>query len=134
MPCSCSSCSVATCYPRRTSAATDLLVAAYYARRTVRRYLPVLAGLVFALIILALLRHGTTEATTPWGNAASITGTGAREALHDAILVRGAGPLDSRLWSLEYEVLLSLLLPLYIVIARRLPRFCVVQGLALLIG
>jgi len=54
----------------------------------------------------------------------------------DAFLLRGAGSLNSPLWSLQWEMLFSLLLPLYVVLAMRFRRVwlpCLV-GLLLLVA
>jgi peptidoglycan/LPS O-acetylase OafA/YrhL len=108
--------------------------ASYYTRRTVRLYLPVLASLLLALATVAAIRRGSNAATTWWGHGIAVSGTGVGEALHDAPLVRGAGVLNSPLWSLQYEVIFSIMLPLYIYLARRLAKFRVAEAAVVLIA
>jgi peptidoglycan/LPS O-acetylase OafA/YrhL len=60
----------------------------------------------------------------------------APNVLVDAFLLRGAGSLNSPLWSLQWEMLFSLLLPLYVVLAIRMRRTWLlsIAGLFLIIA
>lgn len=106
--------------------------AAYYPKRIVRIYLPVWASLLFALLMAwTIPRVGSPEFSS-WVNLHDET----HNVLADALLLSGAGSLNSPLWSLQWEMTFSLLLPLYVVAAMRFRRWWLVSiaGLVLLIG
>ncbi len=105
---------------------------AYYPQRLVRLYLPVWASLVFAAVLAAVVPRRTQPALSDW-YASHVPQVGAGEAVRDGVLVLGAGWLNSPLWSLQWEVLFSLLLPLYLLLARSLRRLWAVKLLALLV-
>lgn len=93
----------------------------YYPKRLVRLYAPVIAAVAFGVGMVLLVPR--TDASglgawladrptdpTPWGIFKDIT------------LVAGPSRLISPLWSLQWEILFSLLLPLYILFATRKPK------------
>lgn len=91
---------------------------AYYPHRLVRLYLPVLAALLLAVVLVGV--SGTAD-----GDSMASTWTAARPdqvtpfaVLQDATLLASAGNIMSPLWSLQWEVWFSLLLPLFVVIVR----------------
>lgn len=105
---------------------------AYYPKRMVRIYLPVWASLVFALLMAWIVPRVASADLSSWVNLHDEPPT----MLVDAFLLRGAGSLNSPLWSLQWEMLFSLLLPLYVVLAMRFRRVwlpCLV-GLLLLVA
>jgi len=86
---------------------------AYYVRRLLRLYVPVWGALVLAYALASAVTRDTSFGSTwlrvhPQPHVAT--------AVKDAILVRGVSNLDSPLWSLQWEVLFSLLLPVFVVI------------------
>lgn len=91
----------------------------YYGSRMLRLYLPVIGSLVVAVII-GLSASGALGHIT------------AHSFVHDAALVRGVDFLNAPLWSLEWEVKFSLLLPMYVVFARCWRRMLAVKVVALL--
>lgn len=98
---------------------------AYYPQRLLRLYLPVWGAVVFAaLVIVAVPR--VADGMSKWADARADTVT-----IHgiekDASLLNGAGVLASPLWSLQWEVLFSILLPLFVVLAVTFRRFLVVK-------
>lgn len=105
---------------------------AYYPKRIVRIYLPVWFSLIFALFMAWAFPRVADPAFSSWVNSHDA----APNVLGDALLLRGAGPLNSPLWSLQWEMLFSLLLPLYVVAAIRFRRLWLlgVVGLLLLIA
>ncbi|WP_248759606.1 acyltransferase [Pseudarthrobacter sp. SSS035] len=105
---------------------------AYYPKRIVRIYMPVWFSLIFALLMAGAFPRVADPAFSSWVNLHDA----APNVLGDAILLRGAGPLNSPLWSLQWEMLFSLLLPLYVVAALRFRRLWLlgVTGLLLLIA
>jgi peptidoglycan/LPS O-acetylase OafA/YrhL len=102
---------------------------AYYPSRLLRLYLPVFGALAFAEIaVVAFARHPIRG--EPWLNM------WAHPHLHelpaDAFLLRGTQALLPPLWSLKWEVIFSLLLPLAVYFAARAPRRGAVQVVVLL--
>lgn len=98
----------------RRSAAFDW--ARYFPSRLVRLYLPVVGAVLFAaLTILLVPRSG--DVASPWltmHDSGYTVGT----ALKDMVLVQGAGQVVTPLWSLQWEVLFSLLLPVAVLLGR----------------
>lgn len=92
--------------------------AAYYPKRIVRIYLPVWASLLFALLLAWTIPRVASPEFSSWVNLHDET----HNVLADAFLLRGAGILNSPLWSLQWEILFSLLLPLYVIAAIRIRR------------
>ncbi|AMM19051.1 hypothetical protein AX769_01480 [Frondihabitans sp. PAMC 28766] len=96
---------------------------AYYGSRILRLYLPVFGALVWAAIVITVFsRHGLTHDPSPYLRAHPEDPTALKLA-RDGLLVDGVNSLDDPLWSLQWEVLFSLLLPLYVVLAVRLKRW-----------
>ncbi|WP_250447983.1 acyltransferase [Actinotalea sp. C106] len=89
----------------------------YYPRRLVRLYLPVWGSLAVAVVLAVLLSGrsgaGRSAFVQVWQTAS------AQDAWHDALLLDGVGPLNVALWSLQWEVVFSLLLPAFLLLVRR---------------
>jgi peptidoglycan/LPS O-acetylase OafA/YrhL len=102
---------------------------AYYGKRLLRLYVPVWAAIVFAIAIYFAVprRH-----VGSWWVAAHAGALGHAELFHDATLTN-TGWINSVLWSLKWEVIFSLLLPVYVFCARRLVGFWL-PGLATLVA
>jgi peptidoglycan/LPS O-acetylase OafA/YrhL len=88
----------------------------YYPKRLIRLYLPVWAALVFALLMVAVFPRHHEKGLTWWVNAQAVSTTvgGVRK---DTLLVLGTDLLNGPLWSLRWEVIFSVLLPVYIAAA-----------------
>jgi peptidoglycan/LPS O-acetylase OafA/YrhL len=86
----------------------------YYARRAVRLYLPSWAAILFAAL-LALLIPRVAQDSQSWWIAVHQHGI-EPQALPRLALTLSGNWLNSPLWSLRWEVLFSILLPLYIVL------------------
>lgn len=86
---------------------------AYYPRRIIRIYGPVLAAIAFGLVTLLLVPRFQSSSIGQWMNArpSSYTTTG---LLQDATLIFGTSRTISPLWSLRWEIIFSLALPLFI--------------------
>lgn len=82
---------------------------AYYPKRIVRIYLPVWASIVFALLMAWALPRAASGGFSSWLNLHDEP----PNVLSDVVLLGGAGQLNSPLWSLQWEMTFSLLLPLY---------------------
>lgn len=85
----------------------------YYPRRIVRLYLPVLVSLAIALAVIFIVGLFSPGASAAWMQARDTVITPVR-LFRDAILVTGTSGVNGPLWSLQWEVLFSLLLPAYI--------------------
>jgi len=95
---------------------------AYWPRRLIRLYLPVWGGLLLGTaLIYALPRTNPDVAQDGWLVSSNATSAPLGEVLHQATLAPHRFPIDNPLWSLHWELLFSLLLPLYILIVRRIP-------------
>lgn len=90
---------------------------AYYPKRVVRLYGPVVAAVFIGFVwVLAVPRYNTA-ALGAWMNARPNDYTSER-LLRDLTLLNGTSGMVSPLWSLQWEVLFSLALPLYVLFAR----------------
>lgn len=97
----------------------------YYPRRLLRLYLPVWAAVLFAVALTAVAPRHADPAQSWWVNAHDF-GIGPRVLGHELTLVFGTNLLNSPLWSLRWEVIFSLLLPLYVALAVKVRRAAVV--------
>jgi peptidoglycan/LPS O-acetylase OafA/YrhL len=94
--------------------------ARYYPYRLLRLYGPVWAAIVFAIIVRTIVPHDAVGGASWWLNAHDEP-ISAWELEHDGTLVFGTGGFaaTSVLWSLRWEVLFSLFLPLFLWVGRR---------------
>ena len=97
--------------------------ATYYPQRLVRLYVPIWAAVAFAVATILIVPR-TTEMASAWIQRRP-TDVTVPAIVHDMTLLAGNGGLASPLWSLQWEVLFSLLLPLFVVIAVKARRFAV---------
>ena len=113
----------------RMSESTRFTWRSYYPSRLLRLYLPVLGALGFAEIAAAAVRrHRITG--EPWLDLWASPHL--KEIPGDALLFRGSRALLPPLWSLKWEVLFSLLLPLAVYLSARSPRWGATQVAILL--
>ena len=93
----------------------------YYPQRLIRLYLPVGFAVAFGTALTQLIRRDDAAGLGAWLGHRS-AGEGLRGLLLDLTLVMGPSGLITPLWSLQWEVLFSLALPLYLLVvlaARR---------------
>jgi len=91
----------------------------YYPQRLLRLYLPVWAAVVLAVALRVVVPVGDTSGLSPWLTFHGDLGRAG--VLGDLVLLVGpAGSTMTALWSLRWEVLFSLLLPLFVLAATRL--------------
>lgn len=113
----------------------------FYPRRLLRLYVPSIASLVFAYLTTLAIRRAEIPNGSPWLNDHAAAPNGPVQVLLGSSLIAGWGGLNTSLWSLRYEVLFSLLLPLFLWVAftwKRLlwlkvaavPLFCMLWPLA----
>lgn len=89
----------------------------YFPSRLVRLYVPVVAAVLVALVSISLVSRQPAMGSA-WLNARP-DGYSPAAFVADLTLVGGVSRTVSPLWSLQWEVLFSLLLPVYVVIAAR---------------
>jgi peptidoglycan/LPS O-acetylase OafA/YrhL len=77
----------------------------------IRIYVPVWGSLIFALAMAWAIPRAAASELSSWVNLHDEP----PHVLSDAFLLQGTGQLNSPLWSLQYEMLFSLLLPLYLI-------------------
>ncbi|MBS1896265.1 MAG: acyltransferase [Actinobacteria bacterium] len=98
--------------------------ARYFPARLFRLYLPVIAALGAATLLVQLVpRDATTMPEDSWMQDAQATSVSAGDVLSQMTLLRSDYPIDNVLWSLRWELFFSLLLPLYVWVALRVRRF-----------
>jgi peptidoglycan/LPS O-acetylase OafA/YrhL len=109
----------------------------YYPARIVRLYVPVWACLLFAAAVHETIRHERVAGATVWLNM-HVTGWSVTTTAHEMLLLLDPGDFyfTTVLWSLRWEVAFSLLLPLFLLCARRLPLWLLAAGslLAVAVG
>ncbi len=95
----------------------------YYGGRMLRLYLPVWASLALAALAIALLPRDlavvTPDSWLAGGNALTVSWP---QLLQEASLWKRSYDVNNVLWSLRWELVFSLTLPLFIVVARALRR------------
>jgi peptidoglycan/LPS O-acetylase OafA/YrhL len=90
---------------------------AFFPQRLVRLYLPIWAAVILAATTVYLVpRIGGTGNEWLDARVQTVTPTA---LVRDLTLVRGPGGLASPLWSLQWEILFSLALPVYLWLALR---------------
>ncbi len=93
----------------------------YYGGRMLRLYLPVWASLALAALAIALLPRDLASVTPDsWlarGNALTLSWT---QLLQEGSLWKASYDVNNVLWSLRWELVFSLSLPLFVVAARAL--------------
>ncbi len=94
--------------------------AAYYPRRLLRLYGPLVLATLLSWAVVVAWPRTPTPGAGPWLAFHERPYTAGTVA-HDAFLLAGTGSLNSPLWSLRWEVVFSLLLPLYLALLRRGP-------------
>lgn len=98
----------------------------YFTSRLVRLYLPVAGAVALAWVtFVAFPRTGVGHST--WLDVSART-YGLASMSHDLTLVNGVSNAVTPLWSLQWEVLFSLLLPVYLVVARRFALVWILAG------
>ncbi len=103
-----------------------LTLATYYPRRLLRLYLPVWAAVGLA-VAWALAVPRQWAAGDSWWLAGHVTDPSTADVWDDVLLLFGAGSANHVLWSLQWEVLYSLALPLVLVLGRAWPRLLPVK-------
>lgn len=105
--------------------------AGYYSKRFLRLYLPVWGAFALAFLWLNLFPREFPPEASLW--LQSHVPVLPPEAIRmDLLLYKGPGLSNSALWSLRFEVLFSLFLPLFILGGRYLPKLNLLKAVVLL--
>lgn len=91
---------------------------AYYPARLIRLYLPVWASIAWALSLFLITRAVSASAGRAWVDERQTT-IEPLQIIERSILLHNSNFYNGPLWSIVWEVLFSLLLPLYIVVLLR---------------
>lgn len=95
----------------------------YYGGRMLRLYLPVWASLALAALAIALLpRDPATVTEGSWLARANAMTVSWPQLLSEASLWKASYDVNNVLWSLRWELVFSLSLPLFVIAARALRR------------
>lgn len=92
----------------------------YYPRRFLRLWLPSIASVGLAAIIIVLTRQNPANAASAWGEEFTNTHVDAASLISEMFLITGGHPYNNPLWSLKWEMLFSLMLPIALVIGLRI--------------
>ncbi len=109
---------------------TRLDVVSYYPRRLLRLYGPVVPIALVGTLLAWLVPRGHGAEWGPWLASRGDPSPGG--LLHDLSLVAGVSRVVSPLWSLQWEVWFSVLLPVFAVAALWVARSRVIGALAAL--
>jgi len=91
----------------------------YYGKRIVRLYLPVVAAVGLAVVLIASVDRTADRPVSFWLAMFHPSTVHPGQVLDDLALIRGANFTNTALWSLQWEVVFSITLPLWIGLARR---------------
>jgi peptidoglycan/LPS O-acetylase OafA/YrhL len=91
---------------------------AYYPSRLLRLYLPAWAALVFAIILIELVPRGYASPGT-WLGHTNATHVSVGQVLWEATLMPQSPTINNPLWAMSWEVAYSVLLPVYVLIAKK---------------
>lgn len=96
----------------------------YYATRLLRLYLPVWGALLFATALILLIPRDASAVTDDsWTENTNSRSVSPGVLLGEASLVLRTYHVDNVLWSLRWEIIFSLLLPLFVILAVLVRRW-----------
>lgn len=116
----------------RAAESTRFSWRAYYPSRLIRLYLPVAGAVAFAAAIFGVVPPTRSPGTSWWLRSYQPIPVGVRSVAHGLLLVKGSNGLLPPLWSLKWEVIFSLLLPVAVFGASRRWPVALASGAALL--
>ncbi|MHC5797408.1 acyltransferase family protein [Lacisediminihabitans sp. FW035] len=110
----------------------------YYVQRMLRLYLPSIASVLLAAVWILVSHQDRATATSAWTAGSSYSSVGVKDVISGFDLLFGNININNPLWSLRWEVLFSLALPLFVIIAVATRRFwwvvLVLCGIASVVG
>lgn len=92
----------------------------YFPSRLLRLYMPVIASVALAVLIVLLVPRTGVAGRGEWMESHSMSPS-LRQLFLDVTLLK-PGWLNGPLWSLRWEVIFSILLPVYLLVAARLRK------------
>jgi peptidoglycan/LPS O-acetylase OafA/YrhL len=96
----------------------------YYPTRLLRLYLPVWGALALSAALIALVpRDPETMPAQSWVRDGQYPVVDLGRLLSEASLLRSSYDVDNVLWSLRWELIFSLLLPLFVTVGRLARRY-----------
>ncbi|WP_345186733.1 acyltransferase [Microbacterium panaciterrae] len=95
---------------------------AYYPRRVLRLWLPVAASVILAAAVIILTRQTPSGALSAWVKQYSFANLDPRKILGAMMVITGDPVINNPLWSIKWEMLFSLLLPVAFLITLRVTR------------
>lgn len=117
----------------RSAASPNYRWDAYYPSRIIRLYLPIIGAVLLTALTFVVLPRVVTPGNSPFvGGLPDSYSFGFM--VRDMTLLNGTTSANVPLWSLQWEVLFSILLPLYVVAARALPKISVIVSVVLIIA
>jgi peptidoglycan/LPS O-acetylase OafA/YrhL len=108
---------------------------AYYSSRLVRLFLPSWVAILFgAALILAIPREHVPHDT--WLGGVNATHVGIGDVLWQGTLLTQRPTIDNPLWSISWEVIFSILLPVFVLVAVKTSRawLWVIAGCVIISG
>jgi peptidoglycan/LPS O-acetylase OafA/YrhL len=106
--------------PVTASKAVDWV--SYYPQRIARLYLPVVASVLLAVVWILVIAEDPQHGGSQWLAGASFATVGPAQVLSAMDVLFGDTSINNVLWSLRWEVVFSLALPAFVVLALWLRR------------
>ena len=95
----------------------------YYVQRVLRLYLPVAASMLLALVWIVTSAQSEKNAVSSWVASSSVSSVSLKEFLGNLDLLRSGFSLNNPVWSLRWELIFSLALPIFVVIGMMVRRY-----------
>ena len=96
---------------------------AYFPRRIARLMLPVIGSVLVAAAFVAAIPQNSTQEAGTWLSRSSTPSFSWEHILSAMDLFGGDAQINNPLWSLRWEVIFSLLLPVFVILAALLKRW-----------
>jgi peptidoglycan/LPS O-acetylase OafA/YrhL len=94
----------------------------YFPRRALRLWLPSAAAVVLAILVILLTPQDPSGLRSSWAQAFSFPSLTANDVVGSFFLITGSPKLNNPLWTLKWELLFSLLLPIAFIAVLRMRR------------
>ncbi len=95
----------------------------YFPRRVVRLGLPVAGAVAFAAFLIAVVPRPAVERFSPWVEERTAKELDWHLVLNALNLFNGSYKLDNPLWSIQWEMIFSVTLPVFVVLALAVRRW-----------
>jgi peptidoglycan/LPS O-acetylase OafA/YrhL len=96
---------------------------AYYPQRVARLWLPVAGSVVLALVLILVTHQSADRASSLWVAASSIASPTWQQTLSTTDLLFGDTTMNNPLWTIRWELVFSLMLPLFVAVALATRRW-----------